>query len=391
MGLKTPCVLVGHFFWPSRYPYPTREAKLKNHKLHKPWVITAKSSDTLEILLYEMIGEDWLGEGTSAKSFAEDLKAAGKVSKIHLRVNSPGGNVFDGLAIFNSLLTHGAKVTAQVDGIAASIASVIVMAASEISMSANGMVMVHNPSTMIAGDAPRMRKMAETLDKVKSSMITAYRRHSPKSAAEIGAMLDAETWMTAQETVDNGFAERVMTPEGEEAGVAANFDLSHFRKVPRKIAAMFGKKEVGAAADVCACPCTACMKDDCANCDDPECDDPNCDDCPMQEKVSAQRRAVLRHRGRELAVWAREPLTDAQRRALMRQREFELKALDTRVRAATVREIKAALASLNRIIESEESRRPKTDAQRIAVMNKYAVELGRKPFLSARFKYPGMS
>ena len=212
-------------------------------KNHKPWTITAKAKDEIEILLYEMIGMDfWTGEGTTAKSFAEDLKAAGDgIRKIHLRVNSPGGNVFDGLAIYNTLLSHGAKITAQVDGLSASIASVITMAASEISMGDNAMMMIHNPSTVVGGDAPEMRKMADTLDKVKTSMITSYRRHSSKSVEEIGALMDAETWMTAEETVENGFAEHVTTPEGDEADVAANFApmLAKFRNVPQEIAARF--------------------------------------------------------------------------------------------------------------------------------------------------------
>jgi ATP-dependent Clp protease, protease subunit len=207
---------------------------------NKFWTMTAKASGELEILLYEMIGQDfWTGEGTTAKSFAEDLKAAGSVSRIHLRMNSPGGNVFDGLAIYNTLLSHGAKVTAQVDGLAASIASVIIMAASEISMGDNAMMMIHNPSTLIAGDSNEMRKMADTMDKVKTSMITAYRRHTTKSTEQIGALMDAETWMTADETVDNGFAEKVITPKGDHADVAANFGqvLAKFRKVPQQIAA----------------------------------------------------------------------------------------------------------------------------------------------------------
>jgi len=207
---------------------------------NKFWTMTAKAGGELEILLYEMIGQDfWTGEGTTAKSFAEDLKAAGDgIRKIHLRVNSPGGNVFDGLAIFNTLLSHGAKVTAAVDGIAASIASVIVMAASEISMNDNAMMMIHNPAAMIGGDSNAMRKMAETLDKVKASMTTAYRRHTDLSVTEIGALMDAETWMTAQETVDNGFAETV-TPEEDARDVAANFGqvFAKFRNVPRQIAA----------------------------------------------------------------------------------------------------------------------------------------------------------
>jgi hypothetical protein len=241
------------------------------------------------------------------------------------------------------------------------------------------MMMIHNPSTLIGGDAPRMRKMADTLDKIKSSMITAYRRHSPKSSGEIGALLDAETWMTAQETVNSGFAESVTTPEGDKADVAANFDLSHFRKVPAQIAAVFGGKtrpKPTAASNECNCDCAACMKDDCANCDDPDCVDPNCVDCPMQEEASAQRRAVIRQRGRELAVWGREPLTDAQRRALMRQRAVELDGLTVKVRAATLRQMKADLVALSRMIELEESRKPQTDAQRAAVMAQHATELG---------------
>jgi ATP-dependent Clp endopeptidase proteolytic subunit ClpP len=208
-------------------------------KSHKPWTISAKSSSEIEILLYEMIGEDsWTGEGTTAKAFAADLKAAGKdIRKIHLRVNSPGGNVFDGLAIYNALLSHGGTVTATVDGLAASIASVIIMAAGEISVAQNGIVMIHNPSTMIAGDSNEMRKMADTMDKVKSSMITAYRRHTTHSVKEIGALMDAETWMSAEETVEQGFAERISMPEDDNADIAANFDLSHFRRVPQQIAA----------------------------------------------------------------------------------------------------------------------------------------------------------
>jgi ATP-dependent protease ClpP protease subunit len=154
----------------------------------KPWIMAAKAGGELEILLYEQIGTDiWTGEGTTAKQFAEDLKAAGAISEIRLRVNSPGGSVFDGIAIYNTLLSHGAKITAQVDGLAASIASVISMAAEEISMGDNTMMMIHNPATVIGGDSNDMRKMADTMDKVKTSMITAYRRHSDLSTEEIGA------------------------------------------------------------------------------------------------------------------------------------------------------------------------------------------------------------
>jgi ATP-dependent Clp protease protease subunit len=208
---------------------------------NKFWTIIAKSSSEIEILLYEMIGQDfWTGEGTTAKQFAEDLRAAGPLKKIHLRVNSPGGSVFDGLAIYNTLLSHGAKVTAQVDGLAASIASVIVMAASEISMGENSMLMVHNPSTLVEGDSNAMLKMADTLSKVKTSMITGYRRHSSLSVEKIGALMDAETWMTASEAVNNyGFAEEVIDPSQDDDDLAAAVRtpiFAKFRRVPPRFA-----------------------------------------------------------------------------------------------------------------------------------------------------------
>jgi ATP-dependent Clp endopeptidase proteolytic subunit ClpP len=205
-----------------------------------PWVITAKAGGEIEILLYEMIGTDfWTGEGTTAKQFAEDLKAAGDVSKIRLRVNSPGGNVFDGIAIYNTLLSHKAAVTATVDGLAASIASVIIMAASEISMGSNGMLMIHNPWSSVQGDANDMRKMAETMDKVKVSMVTAYRRHTKMSVEDVGALMDSETWMTAEEAKDNGFAEEIIDL-GETADLAANLAspvLARCKHMPRDLAA----------------------------------------------------------------------------------------------------------------------------------------------------------
>jgi ATP-dependent Clp protease protease subunit len=209
---------------------------MKNN--HKPWTIRASAGDEITIELFEMIGEDvWSGEGTTAKSFAEDLKASGAVSRIHLRVNSPGGNCFEGLAIHNLLLSSGATVTAEVLGVAASIASVIIMAASRISMSENSLMMIHNPSTAIGGDAAEFRRMADTLDRVRDSMVTAYRRHTKKTKAQIADLMQAETWFSAAEAVDAGFATDVTDPDEGESEMAANFDISKFRNVPAEIAA----------------------------------------------------------------------------------------------------------------------------------------------------------
>lgn len=194
----------------------------------KPWSISAKAGGAIEILLYDQIGADFFGEGTSAKDFANDLKAQAPVSQINLRINSPGGNVFDGLAIYNTLLNHGAKITATVDGIAASIASVIAMAASELSMAETSILMIHNPHTVAMGDSAAMRKLAETMDTVKASMVNAYQRHTKLSAEEIGALMDDETWMSAEEAQSKGFANSII----KQPAIAASFDLSKFQHVP---------------------------------------------------------------------------------------------------------------------------------------------------------------
>jgi ATP-dependent Clp protease, protease subunit len=210
-----------------------------NQLSRKPWRMEARSDKSLEIFLYDEIGS-WSGGGISANAFVADLQQAGPLENIHLRVNSPGGNVFDGLAIYNSLLTHGAKVTAQIDGLCASIASLIVMAARRITMAANGQMMIHNPTSDAGGESKDHRRLADTMDQIRASMIKAYRRHSFLSAAEIGAMLDHETWMGAEQALANGFIEAIIDSEGE-LPIAASC-LTQFRNVPAQIAARLQRK-----------------------------------------------------------------------------------------------------------------------------------------------------
>jgi len=213
-------------------------AKQRPYLANKPWSILAKAPGEIDISIMEPIGTDfWTGDGLTAKQFSEDLKAAGKVSKINLLVNSPGGSVWDGLAIANTLIAHPARVTSHILGLAASVASCIVMAADpgEISMSESSALMVHNPWSSASGDSKEFRKLADTLDKVKGSMIGMYQRHSRLSTEKISALLDDETWMDAEEAIENGFADTVT----EAAAVAASVDLSRFKRVPVSIAARF--------------------------------------------------------------------------------------------------------------------------------------------------------
>lgn len=173
------------------------------------WYKIEAKSDKAEIWIYEYIGEDfWTEGGVTAKSFQKDL-AAVKASQIDLHINSPGGDVFDGITIYNLLKQHPATVTTYIDGLAASIASVIALAGDRVVMAENALYMVHNPWGMSMGDSSEMRKTADLLDKIRGSMVTTYASKSGKSDEEIVALLDAETWMDAEEAREFGFVDEI--------------------------------------------------------------------------------------------------------------------------------------------------------------------------------------
>ena len=182
-----------------------------------------------EIVIYDEVG----AFGIPAKAFLDELKALGPVAELTVRINSPGGSVFDGVAIHNALKRHNARVTVWIDGIAASIASMIAMAGDEIVMPENAMLMLHDPSGLVLGTAADMRAMADALDKMKAGMVAAYRDKSGRSDAEIEALMAAETWLSAEEAVELSLADRVEQP----VRMAAHFDLSRFRNTPPQLAA----------------------------------------------------------------------------------------------------------------------------------------------------------
>ncbi len=167
--------------------------------------IAPKGETDAEISIYDSIG----GYEINAKQFAEDLKGL-DVDTIHLRINSPGGSVIDGNAIFNALKRHSAKVITHIDGLAASMASVIAMAGDEVHMADNALLMIHNPWTVSMGDADDLRADADLLDKMRDIILTSYGR-SQYSAEELIDLMDAETWMTAQEALDAGFIDTIET------------------------------------------------------------------------------------------------------------------------------------------------------------------------------------
>jgi len=198
----------------------------------------ADDEGSAEILLYGDIGDSLWSEGTGAKQFAEDLKKCGKVGNLNIRINSPGGSVFEGLAIYNTLERHSAKKTVTIDGLAASIASVIAMAGDTVVMPKNAVMMVHDPLAMTVGNAEDHRKMAEGLDKIKTGLISAYAKKTKMSNQDIADLMSDETWMTANEAVEWGFADEVAEPMRMAASM--NFDLSAYKNVPKNI---FAKSE----------------------------------------------------------------------------------------------------------------------------------------------------
>ena len=172
----------------------------------RPWYrITNQAADEAEVMLYDEVG-GWLG--ATADDFINDLRDI-TAPNILLRVNSPGGSVTEGIAIANALRSHPANVTVQVDGIAASIASVIAMAGDHVRMMPNALLMVHEASGVCAGDAAEMIKMAEILDKISGNIASAYATRAGGTVDEWRQVMRNETWYTAEEAVAAGLADEV--------------------------------------------------------------------------------------------------------------------------------------------------------------------------------------
>lgn len=163
-----------------------------------------ESDNTTEITIYGVIGDSWWEDSVSASDIDAALKNITGDIVIHL--NSPGGDAFDGIAIYNRLKKHDGKVTIHVDGWACSAASVIAMAADKLYMGLGSMLMIHEASSFVWGTKTEMRKEADVLDELEEGIIDIYMTKANVSREEIRAMVDAETWFSAQKAVDLGFA-----------------------------------------------------------------------------------------------------------------------------------------------------------------------------------------
>jgi ATP-dependent Clp endopeptidase proteolytic subunit ClpP len=204
--------------------------------MSKAWGFKVHNADpeTIEIDVYDVIGESFWNEGVTAKQVRSLLKQSPNAKTIKMRVNSAGGDVIDGFAIYNLLAEHPARVEADVDSLAASMASVIIMAADEIRMSASAMVMIHNPWGATWGESDDLRSYADLLDKMRDQIADAYVARTGQTRDEIIKMMDSETWLTATEAKAKGFADKVKKSKAKMAAAASftGLDLSSFGNVP---------------------------------------------------------------------------------------------------------------------------------------------------------------
>ena len=226
------------------------EALLKEEKsARKFWEIkaAADSSDAGEVHIYGYITSyPWDDTDVSAKSFKDELDELGNIKTLNVYVNSYGGAVFQGQAIYSILKRHSAYKNIYIDGIAASIASLIAMAGDTVYMPENAMMMIHNPLSWGFGNANDLRKEAETLDKVREAMIPAYLNKAGEKLTEekLIELLDAETWLTAQECLDYGLCDELLAEKKAAASINAEIFAAFYKNIPENIKTMLSSSPV---------------------------------------------------------------------------------------------------------------------------------------------------
>ncbi len=192
-------------------------------------------ADEAEVLVYDAIVDseleaEWWG-GVAPEPFVRAIKGI-TASTIHLRINSPGGSVFAARAMETALREHQARVVVHIDSLAASAASFLAMAGDEIRISKGAMVMIHKAWTWAWGNATELQKTAALLDKIDGTLIETYVDRTGQTAEQVAEWMAAETWFTAQEAVDNGFANVIAEPAKSQAQPAAQWNLRAYLRPP---------------------------------------------------------------------------------------------------------------------------------------------------------------
>ena len=183
----------------------------------KPMFTFANKSDKSEgeIFIYDAIGEDFWGDTVTPKSVVTALAELKGVKTLYIRLNSPGGSMFDGAAIYAAIRRFDAHKIVTVDGLAASAASMIAMAGDEVWMSPTATMMIHNAQGFTVGDAKVHREQADLLEKLSNDVVAASYERTGQKPEQIRAWMDSEKWMNAEEAVDLGFADKIEKEEDE--------------------------------------------------------------------------------------------------------------------------------------------------------------------------------
>jgi len=197
-------------------------------KMTSDWYNMVAKDDYTDVYIYDVVGYE-----TTAKDFVRELNDI--ENDIHLHLNTPGGDVFDGNAIYNALKQHPSPVHIYIDGLAASIGSVIAMAGDTVNIAKNGAIMIHDPWVMSMGNSDELRKQAEVLDKVKDALVETYVERTGQEAGQIMQWMNEETWFDADEAIAAGFATKII----DSVDVQNKTDLNVYNNVPGCVAALY--------------------------------------------------------------------------------------------------------------------------------------------------------
>ena len=200
-------------------------------KKNKKFFSLVKEKQTATLNIYgDITSWPWLDTDVSAANLSKQLEALGDVEQIDVYINSYGGEVAEGLAIYNALRRHKAKVRTYCDGFACSIASVIFMAGDERIMNESSLLMIHNAWTYAMGNSAELRKQADDLEKITQASVEAYKAHSSLSEKEIKKLMDNESWILPEEALSYGFATTIDKTENENANQSAWLQLFNIIK-----------------------------------------------------------------------------------------------------------------------------------------------------------------
>ena len=214
-----------------------KRAQMRNRfQAGSPVVPIKAAQGETEILVYGDIGESfWDDSGITAKGVKGQLDAASVNDTIVVRINSPGGDAFEGVAIGNILRDDSRRIVVKVDGTAISSASIIAMAGDEIRMADNALMMIHNPWTCVCGDSTEMRSMADRLDKVGAALAQTYVSRTGKSRDDVAALMDAETWFSAEEALEAGFATHIDGARDDAEALLTEQKIAAYGNVPGSV------------------------------------------------------------------------------------------------------------------------------------------------------------